>query len=100
MNKYKLEKLNIKDGYDSGVRAGRSSTGKCFYAEFDKDNKKVIDITSPEMSDIKVGGYLLVVENGYRFIKTSEILDILKITNDSLTFETTTSIYKLEISDE
>ena len=100
MKKYKLEKLSIKDGYTSGVRAGSSSTGECFYAEFDKDDKKVVDIESPEIEDIKVGGYLLVAENFYMFNKTSEITDILETTDDSLTFETTTSTYKLEVLNE
>jgi len=100
MKRYKIEKLSIKEGCYSGVRTGSSSTGRCLYAEFGEDDEKVLDIESPNMSDIKVGGYLLVAEDHFFFNKTSEIINIIDTTEDSITFETTTSIYKLGIENE
>ena len=101
MKTYRLEKLSIKPGHHSGVSAGSSTTSKnCFYAEFDASKKKVVDIDNPEISDIKVGGYLMVIRSMFLFNKTSEIQDILETAEDSITFETTSSVYKLEITNE
>ena len=98
---YKLQKLRIKPDHSSRVLPGIGTTAKhCFYAEFNTAGEKVVDVHNPDIAEIKVGGYLLVGNNIYDMTKTSEIEDIIDMTENSLTFETTTSIYKLEILDE
>jgi len=92
MKRYKIEKLEIKEGKSSGVSSGSCSYGKCYFKEDGSDI-----ITSPEIEDIKIGGTLLVVENAFYFNKTSKIINIIEITDTSVKIETGSSIYLLEI---
>tara|TARA_R110000851_G_scaffold189947_1_gene340316 strand:- start:128 stop:424 length:297 start_codon:yes stop_codon:yes gene_type:complete len=96
--KYKLEKIEIKDGHYSGVRPGHATTSKtCRVRKFDEDAEIV---HSPKLEDIEDGDMIVVFSNAFDFTKTSPIIKIVELENNSLTFETGTSIYKLEVLDE
>ena len=97
MNKYRLEKIKINEGNMSAISEGSSVESTKAYFFITEDDPL---IESPKLSDIKEGGRLLVYENYFYFIKTSDIINILEVTDASIKFETTTSVYLLEISDE
>ena len=97
MKKYKLEKISIKEGHSSAVHVGSATEHPNAYVS----NDKLIDPTeNPDLSDIKVGDRVLIFRNMRDFIKTSDITKIVDVSEDSLEFETTTSAYRLEITNE
>lgn len=98
MKNYKLEKLSIKEGHSSAVVEGSVSESSKHVMFKVGDSDETLEF--PEIKDITVGGMLLVFGDYTDFIKTSPITKIVETTENSLTFETRTSVYKLEISDE
>lgn len=95
---YKLTKVEIEDGKSSGVRAGRTVTGEeITLREYEKNS---IPRYNCKLEDVKLNDMMLVVSDVGRlsedFIKTSPISEIKEKTDTSITFKTTSSIYKLE----
>lgn len=85
-----LEKLSIKPGCSSGIFPGRTAVGRLIRSE--RANPRAIDVIN--LSDVEVGNCLLVFNTYCDFIKCSDIVDIIKVTEDELEVETETSIYR------
>lgn len=99
--RYKIEKLRVKEGKSSGVSAGsKTNATTCLIAAFNDDDEKTKDIESPKISDIEVGDMVLVYQNIYFMNKTSPITKILETTETSIKFETSSSVYILELEEE
>jgi hypothetical protein len=94
---YILEKLAIKDGHYSSVRVGYKVEGSILATRKLMTDAEVA--RSPDIGDIEVGDMILVT-GGISYGKTSPISNIVERDTNSLTFETGTSIYKLEVEDE
>ena len=98
---YNLEKLRVKEGCESNVPYCAKEEGYyCVYIERDENLEACVKINEPELDQIKEGGEVIVYANIFHFLKTSSILKILKKDEDSIEFETGSSVYKLIIKEE
>ena len=96
---YFLQKLKIKKGERSAVRAGLycfSEVGHYRRGDEDEDDMIVLDL-----DEVEVGGMLLVYNDFCDLIKTSQVTKLLNRGEDFVKFETGTSVYFLrELKDE
>lgn len=89
---YKLHKISIEEGKGSAVRAGaihRGSTlGVGHYLS--KEKLKLTD----SLDDVREGLQVLVTQ-GWNYVHTSPIQEILERTEGMVRFRTETSVYEL-----
>jgi len=95
MNKFRLTKVNIKEGKSSAVRDGKNTTGELLRKFLTEDGFDYVEDCS--LSDIKIDDEISVnYKNPFSFLKTSPIESIEVKSPTILLLETGTSFYTLE----
>jgi len=96
----RLTKVKIKNAQSSFVQAGQTTTGTLYKAKRRKNGTMHRPIKVSKLTSILPKYELLVADNIIQFIKTSAIQKIIRVTKNTLTFETETSIYKISLIKE
>ena len=87
-----FEKLSIKEGCRSAVMPGHDAIG-VLHRGFRVDGKHTV-AKCENLGDISEGDMLAIYNNPSDFLKCSEVVSILELSENSVTVETFTSIYK------
>lgn len=91
-----LTKIKVKKNQFSIVYAGQTIKGVVSKTKRKRNGIAHKPTKTNKLSSIKIG-HEVIVNNLFDYIKTSPIKKIIKCTQKVLTFETETSIYKLEV---
>jgi len=95
-----LTKLKVKSGSYSSVEAGSTVRGEVYKSIRKKNGIAPKPTKLTKLVSLKVGQELLIYRNFLSFIKTSAVERIVRITKNTVTFETETSVYKLSLVKE